>query len=124
MDLPRLCLLLIVSTVYLHGHHPHLCGTFFLNPDEIGTIISWLFAASTSSLTIAIFILVYETILSKKLMHFMTKVLSHTHIRQIHIKPIKIPLVGLGVQLLGVSSVFGGFSGISAFPATLIHQYF
>jgi len=48
-------------------------GHFFLNPDEIGTIISWLFAASTSSLTIAIFILVYETILSKKLMHFMTK---------------------------------------------------
>ena len=49
-------------------------GHFFLKPDEIGSIISWLFAASTTSLTIAIFILVYETILSKKLLHFMTKV--------------------------------------------------
>lgn len=49
-------------------------GHFLLGPEQIGVIISWLFAASTACLTIAIFILIYETILSKKLLFFVTKI--------------------------------------------------
>lgn len=48
-------------------------GHFLLGPEEIIGIISWLFITSTSCLTIAIFLLVYETILSKKLLFFMTR---------------------------------------------------
>ena len=48
-------------------------GNFLFNAADIGFIISLLFAASTTCLTVAIFILVYETVLSKKLLYFMTK---------------------------------------------------
>ena len=48
-------------------------GHFLLGSEKIIGIISWLFITSTSCLTIAIFLLVYETVLSKKLLFFTTR---------------------------------------------------
>ena len=48
-------------------------GHFFLGPEVLIEIISWLFVISTACLTIAIYLLVHETIITKKLLFFMTK---------------------------------------------------
>ena len=48
-------------------------GHFFLGPEAHIEIISWLFVISTACLTIAIYFLVHETIITKKLLFFMTK---------------------------------------------------
>ena len=49
-------------------------GHFFLGPEALIEVISWLFVISTTCLTIAIYLLVHETILNKKFLFFMTKV--------------------------------------------------
>ena len=49
-------------------------GHFFLGPEALIEIISGLFVISTTCLTVAIYLLVHETILTKKLLFFMTKV--------------------------------------------------
>ena len=49
-------------------------GHFFLGPEALIELISGLFVISTTCLTIAIYLLVHETILTKKLLFFMTKV--------------------------------------------------
>ena len=48
-------------------------GHLFLSSAALIEIISWLFVISTTCLTIAIYLLVHETILSKKMLFFMTK---------------------------------------------------
>ena len=49
-------------------------GHLFLGTEALIEIISWLFVISTTCLTIAIYLLVHETILNKKLLFFMTRV--------------------------------------------------